>query len=342
MPETLRQAQRDDIPGMHRVRLAVRENRLVSGVTEADYIPAIEQTGRGWVVEEGGQIVAFAVGNASDGNIWALFVDPRHERRGHGRRLHDAMVHWLFSQGLQRLWLSTEPGTRAQRFYEVAGWTHMGMLASGEARYERPRPMYTVYGMKTSGNCYKVQLLLEQLGVPYHWEEVDIMTGITRKPGFLAKNPNGRVPTLEIEPGVFLPESNAILCYLAEGTPFWPAERLARAQALQWMFFEQYSHEPYVAVARFICKFLPADHPRHAELPRVRERGHQALAVMEKHLAQQPFFVDGAYSIADIALFAYTHAAEDGGIDLAGYPAINQWIVRVKAQPRYVPMVPMP
>ena len=327
---------------MHRVRLAVRENRLVSGVSEADYIPAIEETGRGWVIEAGGAIVAFAVGNASDGNIWALFVDPAHEGRGYGRRLHDAMVAWLFSRGLTRLWLGTEPGTRAQRFYELAGWTYMGMLANGEARFEKARPMYTVYGMKTSGNCYKVQLLLEQLAVPYRWEELDIMTGVTRQPGFLAKNPNGRVPTLEIEPGVYLPESNAILYYLAEGTAFWPAARLARAQALQWMFFEQYSHEPYVAVARFICKYLPADHPRRAELPRVRERGHQALAVMEKHLASHPFFVAGSYSIADIALFAYTHAAGDGGIDLAGYPAIGAWIRRVQGQPRFVPMVPMP
>ena len=155
--------------------------------------------------------------------------------------------------------------------------------------------MYRVYGMATSGNCYKVQLLLEQLGEPYEWEELDIMTGVTRRAEFLRKNPNGRVPTLEISPGKYLPESNAILCYLADGTPFWPAERLKRAETLQWMFFEQYSHEPYVAVARFIAKYLPPDHPRRAELPKVRERGHQALAVMEKHLAAQPFFVDGAY-----------------------------------------------
>jgi glutathione S-transferase len=202
--------------------------------------------------------------------------------------------------------------------------------------------MLKVYGMKTSGNCYKVQLALEQLEIPYEWEEVDIMTGVTRKPGFLAKNPNGRVPTLEVSPGKYLPESNAILCYLAEGTPLWPAGRWERAQALQWMFFEQYSHEPYVAVARFICKFLPPDHPRQAELPRVRERAHQALAVMERHLAAQPFLVQTGYSVADIALFAYTHAAADGGIALDGYPSINAWIRRVTAQPRFVPMVPMP
>lgn len=136
MVATLRQAQRGDIPAMHRVRLAVRENRLTSAITPADYIPALEETGRGWVVEVAGTVVAFAVGNARSGNIWALFVDPEHEGRGYGRRLHEAMVTWLFSCGLPRLWLSTTPGTRAQRFYEVAGWVYMGMLAHGEALYE--------------------------------------------------------------------------------------------------------------------------------------------------------------------------------------------------------------
>jgi len=202
--------------------------------------------------------------------------------------------------------------------------------------------MYRVYGMATSGNCYKVQLALEQLGTPYLWEEVDIMTGITRQPAYLARNPNGRVPLLEHHPGHFLAESNAILCYVADGTPFWPDERLLKAEVLQWMFFEQYSHEPYVAVARFICKFLPADHPRRAELPKVRERAHEALAVMERHLGQNRYFVGNEYSIADIALYAYTHAAEEGGVALAGYPATTAWIERVEAQPRFVPMVPMP
>jgi len=122
---------------MHRVRMSVRENRLVSTVvTEGDYVPAIETTGRGWVAEEEGAIVGFAIGNSSTGNIWALFVDPRYEGRGHGRRLHDTMVEWLFGQAVPRLWLSTEPNTRAQRFYERAGWSYLGMLPSGEAHYE--------------------------------------------------------------------------------------------------------------------------------------------------------------------------------------------------------------
>ena len=196
--------------------------------------------------------------------------------------------------------------------------------------------MITVYGMKTSGNCYKVQLLLEQLGRPYRWIEIDSAAGETRTPDYLSKNPNGKVPLLELDDGRRLAESNAILCYLAEGSPLLPADRWQRAQCLQWLFFEQYSHEPYIAVARFICLWLAEDHPRRADLPRLRERGEQALMVMEKHLASQPFFVDSGYSVADIALFAYTHAAADGGFDLGRYPAIGAWLARVRAQRGFV------
>ncbi|UXI69470.1 glutathione S-transferase family protein [Tahibacter amnicola] len=197
--------------------------------------------------------------------------------------------------------------------------------------------MLTVHGMKASGNCYKVQLLLELLGQPFRWNEIDTLAGETRTPQFLSKNANGKVPLLELADGRCLPESNAILCYLAEGSPFLPDDRWERAQALQWMFFEQYSHEPYVAVARYICKFLPADHARRADLDRLRERGYQALDVMERHLAAQPYFAGGRFTVADIALYAYTHAAADGGFDLARYAAIGQWLQRVSAQPRFVP-----
>jgi len=195
-----------------------------------------------------------------------------------------------------------------------------------------------VYGMSSSGNCYKVRLLLEQLQQPYEWIETDVRTGVTRERQFLDRNPNGRVPTLEYEPGRYLAESDAILVYLAEGSGFWPQQRLQRAQVLQWMFFEQYSHEPYVAVARFICVALPAQHERRAELPRLHERGYQALAVMEQHLARERFFVGDAYSIADIALYAYTHAAGEGGFELQRFPAVRTWIARVQDQPRFVPM----
>lgn len=133
----LRAATRADIPAMHRVRLAVRENRLTTTVlTEGDYQAAIEHHGRGWVTEEHGEVVGFAVGDARDGNIWALFVHPDHERRGHGRRLHDAMVSWLWARGLRRLWLTTDPGTRAQRFYEAAGWRQAGAAEHGAVRLE--------------------------------------------------------------------------------------------------------------------------------------------------------------------------------------------------------------
>ena len=198
--------------------------------------------------------------------------------------------------------------------------------------------MFTVYGMSDSGNCYKVKLALEQLALPYRWVEVDSARGETRSLKFLAMNANGKVPTLALEDGSFLPESNAILNYLAHGSRLLPSERLDHARVLQWMFFEQYSHEPYVAVARSILRYQPPDSPRRAELPRLLERGNQALSVMEQHLGRAPFFVGGRYSIADIALYAYTHCAAEGGFKLADFPAVSNWLERVKAQPRHVPM----
>ncbi len=198
--------------------------------------------------------------------------------------------------------------------------------------------MMTVYGFSPSGNCHKVKLLLGQLGREYAWVETDSARGETRTPGYLAKNPNGKVPLLELDDGRVLVESNAILCWLADGTRFLPADPWAKAQALSWMFFEQYSHEPYIAVARFICGWTPADSPRRAELPKLRERGHAALAVMEKHLSAHDWFSGGDYGIADIALYAYTCVAPHGGIALDAYPALNAWLARVEATPGFVPM----
>lgn len=198
--------------------------------------------------------------------------------------------------------------------------------------------MIAVHGFSVSGNCHKVRLLLEQLGRPYRWVEVDSARGGTRTPEFLAMNPNGKVPTLVREDGAVLTESNAMLFWLAEGTPFLPDDAWQRARALSWMFFEQYSHEPYVAVARFVCGWTPLDSPRRADLPRLRERAHQALAVMEGHLAAHPWFTGECYGIADIALFAYTHVAPHGGVALDGYPRIRDWIARVEATPGFVPM----
>lgn len=202
--------------------------------------------------------------------------------------------------------------------------------------------MITIYGMRTSGNCYKLQLLLDQLGRGYRWVDVDSVHGATRTPEYLAKNPNGKVPLLELEDGRRLAESDAILCYLAEGTPFLPDDRWLRAQTLQWLFFEQYSHEPCIAVARFIRRWLPADHPRQAEIPALLQKGGQVLAVMEQHLATRDWFVGDSYGIADIALFAYTHCAGDGGFDLPAFPNICAWLARVQAQPGHTPMQHLP
>jgi glutathione S-transferase len=176
-------------------------------------------------------------------------------------------------------------------------------------------------------------LLLAQLGLAYGWTEVDIDAGKTRTPEFLKRNLNGRIPTLELDDGTNLAESNAILWYLAEGTPFVPGDRLGRAQALQWMFFEQYSHEPYVATPRYIVKHFPADHARRAELPDRLAKGRAALAVMEQHLKSRSFFVAERYTIADIALYAYTHVAHEGGHDLTPYANVRSWLVRVAGQP---------
>ena len=196
----------------------------------------------------------------------------------------------------------------------------------------------TVHGMSTSGNCHKVRLLLEQLGRPYDWGEVDSANGATRTPEYLAKNPNGKVPMLERADGGILVESDAILYWLAEGTPLLPADAWQRAQALSWLFFEQYSHEPYIAVARFIRGWTPLDSPRRADLPRLIERGGQALAAMEKHLRGARWFTGPEYGVADIALFAYTHCADDGGFDLSSYPRITDWLARVRTTPAFVPM----
>jgi glutathione S-transferase len=186
-----------------------------------------------------------------------------------------------------------------------------------------------------SGNGYKVRLLLAQLGLAYRWTELDIDAGETREPKFLKRNPNGRIPTLELDDGTNLAESNAILWYLAEGTPFVPGDRLGRAQVLQWMFFEQYSHEPYVATPRYIVKHFSPDHARRAELPDRLAKGRAALAVMDQHLEARSFFVAERYSIADIALYAYTHVAHEGGHDLRPYANVRSWLVRVAAQPRH-------
>jgi glutathione S-transferase len=202
--------------------------------------------------------------------------------------------------------------------------------------------MITLYDYLDSGNGFKIRLLLAHLKLPYRWIEKDILANQTRTPEFLAKNPNGRIPALELEDGTVIAESNAILWYLAEGSPFIPDNRLRRAQVLQWMFFEQYSHEPYVATPRFIVKHMPADSPRHAELPDRMARGRAALAVMDSHLTREPFFVGGTYTLADIALYAYTHVCPEAGFDLAPYKAVRAWMERIAGQPGHVALYQRP
>lgn len=195
-----------------------------------------------------------------------------------------------------------------------------------------------VYGDRFSGNCYKVKLLLSLLGMAFEWIDVDVTAGATRKPEFLAMNPNGRVPVLEIAPHAWLAESNAILCYLAEGTSYWPSDRLDCAKVLQWLFFEQYSHEPYIATSRYWIRYLGKAEEYREQIASKRPGGEAALAVMEAELQKRDWFAAGHYTIADIALYAYTHVAHEGGFDLAPYAAVRAWLERVAAQPGHVPM----
>jgi glutathione S-transferase len=197
--------------------------------------------------------------------------------------------------------------------------------------------MLTLYDYMDSGNGYKVRLTLAALDLPYKLIECDILRGETRTPEFLARNPNGRIPTLQLEDGSFLAESGAIIWYLADGTPLAPKDRKARAETLQWMFFEQYSHEPYVAVARFWKHYLPKLSPlQEMDLPNRMKGGYAALDIMEKHLATHRFFVDDRFGLADIALYAYTHVAHEGEFDLSKYANINAWMARVAGQPKHV------
>ncbi|HUT51093.1 MAG TPA: glutathione S-transferase family protein [Alphaproteobacteria bacterium] len=199
--------------------------------------------------------------------------------------------------------------------------------------------MLTLYDYLDSGNGYKVRLLLAHLGRDYTLVEMDIMKGETRTPEYLAMNPNGRIPLLQLEDGSFLAESGAMLNYLAEGTAYLPDGGIERARVLQWMFFEQYSHEPPIAGARFRMRHFEQTDDVTAEIAALRPRGDAALGVMEGELQSRDWFAAGRYTIADIALYAYTHVADQGGFDLARYPAIGRWLDRVKIQPGWFAML---
>ncbi len=198
--------------------------------------------------------------------------------------------------------------------------------------------MLLLHDYANSGNGYKVRLLLTLLGAPFARVEYDIDRGATRKPDFLRKNPNGRVPVLELADGRCLAESNAILVYLAEGSRFLPEERFERALVLQWLFFEQYSHEPNIATLRYWITHNLIDDERRVQLEGKRRWGYAALDVMERHLASRRYFVGERYTVADIALYAYTHVAGEGGFDLAGYAALGRWLERVAAEPGHIPI----
>jgi glutathione S-transferase len=195
-----------------------------------------------------------------------------------------------------------------------------------------------LYDAPVSGNCYKARLLLAQLGVDYERREIDVVDRSGRSETLGAVNPAMQVPTLVLDDGRTLAESNAILWYLGLGTPYLPDEDFERAKVLQWMFFEQYSHEPNLAVVRYWVSIAPASAPRESVLEARRRAGYEALNAMERELATRQFLVADRYTIADIALYAYTHVAEEGGFDLSGYPTIHSWLDRVAAQPGHVPI----
>ena len=198
--------------------------------------------------------------------------------------------------------------------------------------------MIRLHDYPQSGNCYKVRLLLAELGLPYERVEWDTRAGETRTPQFLEINPAGKVPVLETEDGELLPESNAILFYLAEGTPLLPEGRLERAQALRWMSFEGSVLQPNLAVARFLVMFLEMDDERREMLRQKQRAGYVALEILEGHLQDEEFLVGGRYTVADVSLYAYTHVAHEGGFDLRPFPATRAWLERVSSRPAYVPM----
>ncbi len=195
-----------------------------------------------------------------------------------------------------------------------------------------------VYGDIQSGNCYKVKLLLSFLDLPHEWVHINILAGDTKQPEFLARNPNGKIPLLELADGRCLSESNAILNYLAAGSVYLPADAFQLAKVQQWQFFEQYSHEPYIAVARYIAKYLGLPEQRRAEYESKQTGGRRALSVMESQLSKTNFLAGNALTTADISLYGYTHVAHEGGFDLAPYPSIRRWLDRVKSHPGYVGM----
>ena len=195
-----------------------------------------------------------------------------------------------------------------------------------------------LYGDSRSGNCYKAAWILRLSGTPFEWVETDVLRKDTRTPDFLALNPNGKVPLLVWPDGRVLSESNAMLLHLSRQTPYFPDDPWQQALVWQWLFFEQYSHEPYIAVMRFIVSVARRQDQEAARIPGLLERGYHALAVMERRLSRAGFFAGERFTVADMALFAYTHTAEEGGFELQEYPQVRSWLERVTAEPAFLPM----
>ena len=195
-----------------------------------------------------------------------------------------------------------------------------------------------IFGDSRSGNCYKIKLLAALLEIQHEWIHVDILEGGTQTPEFLNKNPNGKIPVVELADGRCLSESDAIINFLASGSALVSNDPYEYAKVQQWQFFEQYSHEPFIAVARFIAKYLGLPDDRRAEYESKQEGGHKALRIMEEQLQQTPYLTGGQLSTADISLYAYTHVAGEGGFDLQSYPAVRQWLNLIQSEPKYVGM----
>jgi glutathione S-transferase len=251
---------------------------------------------------------------------------------------------------INRPWVESQAGRDSMLGFELnckkcaAGAPVDATLDSGKAARcdadgkRSRRDGMKVYGDLRSGNCYKIKLLAALLDIDHEWQHVDVMAGETHDKDFLAMNPNAKVPVVQLDDGRVLWESNAIIDYLATGTKYLPEDKFLRAQVLQWQFFEQYSHEPYIAVARFIAKYQGMPEERRAEYHAKQPGGHKALAVMEARLAAHAYLVGESLTVADISLYAYTHVADEGGFDLSTYPGILAWMARIQSEPRYVGM----
>ncbi|MCW8880214.1 MAG: glutathione S-transferase family protein [Kangiellaceae bacterium] len=198
--------------------------------------------------------------------------------------------------------------------------------------------MFTLYGDIISGNCYKAYLVANLLDLPIRWVNVDIMAGEAQTDEFKLKNPNAKIPLLKLEDGNYISESNAIINYLADGTDLLPEDRFLKAKVQEWQFFEQYSHEPFIAVARFINKYQGLPETRKAEYASKQSGGHKALSIMNLQLQKSDYLIGNSMTTADISLYSYTHVAHEGGFDLSSYQAINTWIDRIQSHPKYVGM----